>query len=662
MKRSYPPLTRVGAIAFSLLLVLTLFPLNAQKAFATDAVKGVEVHADSSRLEASVAAAKAAGVDVQKEDDVDKGTTESASELTAKKAEVEEDYNKQIADLEAAAKEAKTKLDEYATKKAAYDTAKAKYDTDKAAYDTAKAKYDTDLVAYNKAMEELEKKKNEDGYMSEPASQSLTFKSEPNATMSFPNGDKQYTQAEWQNYFDTNIKNKLGSNPAYGANDFNYINSVANSAETRAILHKDQPLKVTYTNLQNSSLNGKKISKVEYTYTLKGTGLPGVNDMPVLIEKDPTVTLWYLNFYGEADINMKVKFYGEDGQEIDPTGALINFSSLNHGTGTSATPKVNGQPTVEKVRSFNGQFIPISGSSITKQPDGGAYASNNNENKAQGSRFNTSEWDSEGNPNQWYGAIVGKITSPEISLNIGASKRGVVWFAFNSDIKAMAAPPKPVEPTPPTPPTEPEKPTIKATYHFDILYTKPQLEKKVLDENNNDINTNTVKTGSVVKFALNTTAFPAGHEKITSVVMNDVLPEGYKLNLEETKKASPDYEVSYDEGTRTLVFTAKATLLDQINADLTKEASVPAPIIVGTVTKEGATYENQFDLDINNVFKKKSNKVTVKTPEPPTPPTPSKKHKGAVPYTGDAGVLPSVALLATSMAALSGSWILRKKK
>ena len=183
----------------------------------------------------------------------------------------------------------------------------------------------------------------------------------------------------------------------------------------------------------------------------------------------------------------------------------------------------------------------------------------------------------------------------------------------------------------------------------------------MFDEKNNDINTNTVKTGSVVKFALNTTAFPAGHEKITSVVMNDVLPEGYKLNLEDTKKASPDYEVSYDEGTRTLVFTAKATLLDQINADLTKEAPVPAPIIVGTVTKEGTTYENQFDLDINNVFKKKSNKVTVKTPEPPTPPTP-KKHKGAVPYTGDAGVLPSVALLATSMAALSGSWILRKKK
>ena len=51
------------------MLVLTLFPLNAQTAFATDPVKGVEVHTDSSKLEASVAAAKAAGVDVQKEDD-----------------------------------------------------------------------------------------------------------------------------------------------------------------------------------------------------------------------------------------------------------------------------------------------------------------------------------------------------------------------------------------------------------------------------------------------------------------------------------------------------------------------------------------------------------------------------------------------------------------
>ena len=654
MKRSYPPLTRVGAIAFSLLLVLTLFPLNAQKAFATDAVKGVEVHADSSKLEASVAAAKAAGVDVQKEDNVDKGTTESASELTAKKAEVEEDYNKQIADLEATAKEAKTKLDEYASKKAAYDAAKAKYDADKAAYDTAKAKYDTDLVAYNKAMEELEKKKNEDGYMTKPSPQLLTFKSEPNAVLTL--SGRKYTHDE----FSAEVRSwNLGSEP-WRYSYFDALNNGQAADAARVMLEKDKPFTATYTNLTNSSYNGKKISKVVYTYTYKGSsGVNVPNKLPVVLQKDPTVTIWYNDFFGDARINLTVKFYDEDGNVIDPTGSLLSFSSLNRGNGSGAVDK----DAIEKVAYFNGEYVPISGSTIKPHGDGSAYSDTNNAEKAYGSRFNTADWDTPTSPKAWYGAIVGRVTSPEISFDMASHKSGIVWFALNSDIKAINVPTKPVEPTPPTPPAEePEKPTFSARYHLDVFYVKPQLEKKALSEDDKDINSNTVKTNSVVKFALNTTPFPAGHEKIDSVVFHDVLPKGYEVNLEDTKKASPDYEVSYDEGTRTLVFTAKSTLLDQINADLTKEAPVPAPIIVGTVTKEGTTYENQFDLDINNVFKKKSNKVTVKTPEPPTPPTPSKKHKGAVPYTGDAGVLPSVALLATSTAALSGSWILRKKK
>lgn len=654
MKRSYPPLTRVGAIAFSLLLVLTLFPLNAQKAFATDAVKGVEVHADSSKLEASVAAAKAAGVDVQKEDNVDKGTTESASELTAKKAEVEEDYNKQIADLEATAKEAKIKLDEYATKKAAYDAAKAKYDADKAAYDTAKAKYDTDLVAYNKAMEELEKKKNEDGYMTKPSPQLLTFKSEPNAVLTL--SGRKYTHDE----FSAEVRSwNLGSEP-WRYSYFDALNNGQAADAARVMLEKDKPFTATYTNLTNSSYNGKKISKVVYTYTYKGSsGVNVPNKLPVVLQKDPTVTIWYNDFFGDARINLTVKFYDEDGNVIDPTGSLLSFSSLNRGNGSGAVDK----DAIEKVAYFNGEYVPISGSTIKPHGDGSAYSDTNNAEKAYGSRFNTADWDTPTSPKAWYGAIVGRVTSSEISLDMASHKSGIVWFALNSDIKAINVPTKPVEPTPPKPPAEePEKPTFSARYHLDVFYVKPQLEKKALSEDDKDINSNTVKTNSVVKFALNTTPFPAGHEKIDSVVFHDVLPKGYEVNLEDTKKASPDYEVSYDEGTRTLVFTAKSTLLDQINADLTKEAPVPAPIIVGTVTKEGTTYENQFDLDINNVFKKKSNKVTVKTPEPPTPPTPSKKHKGTVPYTGDAGVLPSVALLATSMAALSGSWILRKKK
>ena len=196
MKRaSTSSFTRVAAVSLSLLLILTLFPLNPVKAYATDPVKGIEVREDASKLEASVAAAKAAGVDVQKDDDVDKGSVESSSDIDAKKSEIQDDYNKQSQDLDAITEEAKQKLADYATKKAAYDTAKAKYDADKAQYDADKAQYDADMIAYNKAMAELEQKKNEDGYMTKPYPQLLTFKSEPNAVLTL--SGRKYTHDEF---------------------------------------------------------------------------------------------------------------------------------------------------------------------------------------------------------------------------------------------------------------------------------------------------------------------------------------------------------------------------------------------------------------------------------------------------------------------------------
>ena len=636
MRKVY--LKKAGASFVSLLLALTLFPLNAQTAFATDPVKGVEVHADSSKLEASVGAAKAAGVDVQKEADVDKGSTETTAETDAKKAEIQADYDKQIKDLDDAAKEAKKQLADYATKKAAYDTAKAKYDTDK-------AKYDTDMVAYNKAMEELEKKKNQDGYMTKPYSQSLIFKSEPHATSQVDG--KVYSSEEWLDELEA-MGYSFGGDIYTAVERHDYY--ATDEGAHRVYLKKDQPLRITYTNLQNSYFNGKKISKVEYTYTLKKTTAPGQDKIPAILYYDPTVTINYSDLGYQAEVELEAKFYDDKGDPIDVSGGLFSLSSLNRDFDGS-------DDKVEYIRNFSGELVNISGSSIAAGADGSAMSTiPSNEYKEHGSDYDFSQWDTDIAPNKWYGAIVGKAAGPTAKVTFGAKQRKAIWFAFNSDIKALDVPTKPVEPTPPT---EPQKPVIKATYHYDILYVKPVPEKKALDENNNDINTNTVKTGSVVKFELSTTPFPAGHEKITSVVFRDTLPEGYEINLKDTKNASPDYDVTYDEGTRTLVFTGKTSLLSQINADLTKEAKVPAPIVVGKVTKDGASYENDFDIDINNTYSRKSNKVTVKTPEPPNPP---KKKKNVLPYTGDAGVLPSIALLTTSAIALGGAWIARKKQ
>ena len=532
---------------------------SAQTSTTTD------VNVDSSELDKAVNDAKKAGVDVQKGTDINHGTVTTEAEKNQKVAEIKKDYKKQADDIKKvteAAKEdsakyktAKEKYDaelaKYNTAKAIYDTAKAKYDQDKAKYDkdkadyevkkaqyefdkaqyeqdltkyyaakakyekdladyiVAQAKYEKDLQDYNAALAEWEKNKNKDGYIKQKLAQELVFKNEPNAQLTFPGRDKVYTKEELKRYFYDNIKNKLGStDPSDGENDFNATNNV--SQLSRVMLREGKPLVAQYTNLQNSYFKGKKISKVEYVYTLKDSGTPGLHEIPAFIEKDPTKTIWYMSLYGRnTRINMKAYFYDEDGNKMDMTGALVSFSSLNRGTGASnASKKAANKSTVEKVFNFNGRFLDINGSSIARQYDGGAYSSTNNESKLYGSKYDVGEWDSSNAPYKWYGAIVGQVTSPDIEVEFGSTLRAMPWFAFNSDIKANGIPTKPVaptkpkepkepnkpiepdvpiaptEPVKPTPPTAPDKPaTRKATYHYHTLkyQTTPTPQKKYGD-------------------------------------------------------------------------------------------------------------------------------------------------------------------------------------
>ncbi|WP_209325466.1 GbpC/Spa domain-containing protein, partial [Streptococcus sinensis] len=357
---------------------------------------------------------------------------------------------------------------QYAIDKAAYDQAKAQYTVDKAAYDKAKAQYDAalakykadseqykrDMEEYTRAMIEAEAKKHQDGYLTEAKSQSLIFKSEPNAIRSIDPSVRQYTKKELDDLVrswgisPTNPDKTKSTAYSY----FNQINS--NNAYARLVLEKNKPVDVTYTGLENSSFNGKKISKVVYTYTLKATEFGDGTKMSMYASDDPTVTAWYNDFFTSTNINVKVKFYGEDGELIDPTGSLVSFSSLNRGNGSGAVYK----DAIESVRYFNGKLIPISGSSIKIQANNSAYADSSNAEKALGSRWETLEWDTAESDKKWYGAIVGEVTQPEISFNMVSYKSGNVWFAFNSDIKAIGVPIKPVEPVEPKAPTAPVEP------------------------------------------------------------------------------------------------------------------------------------------------------------------------------------------------------------
>ncbi|MBJ8349623.1 SspB-related isopeptide-forming adhesin [Streptococcus zalophi] len=339
---------------------------------------------------------------------------------------------------------------QYDTDKATYDAAKAQYDTDKAQYDTDKAQYDQDMVAYEAALAEAEAKKNEDGYLSQPLSQTFIFKSEPNATITIDG--QVYSSADWK----SEAQNQgIDTLPEMNLVIDRYDSYANQYNASRVFLEKDVPLTVTYTDLQNSTFNGKKLSKVEYIYTLSNLTSPGKTKIPAILYKDPTVTINYSDLGSTADINLEAKFYDEDGNPIDMTGGLISFSSLNR-------DKVGNVDTVEYVRDFNGEYIPISGSSIGVQGTQVSSVPESNEHVSGGSRFEAGQWDSDSSPYKWYGAIVGKAAGETVKLTFGSANRRGIWFAFNSDIKAVGVPIKPtppVEPTAPTPPVEPTAPT-----------------------------------------------------------------------------------------------------------------------------------------------------------------------------------------------------------
>ena len=550
-------------------------------------------------------------------------------------------------------------------------TAKTDYEAKLAKYEADSEQYKKDFAAYTAALAEAESKKKQDGYLSEPRSQSLNFKSEPNAIRTIDSSVHQYGQQE----LDALVKS-WGISPTNPdrtkSTAYSYFNAInSNNTYAKLVLEKDKPVDVTYTGLKNSSFNGKKISKVVYTYTLKETGFNDGTKMTMFASSDPTVTAWYNDYFTSTNINVKVKFYDEEGQLMNLTGGLVNFSSLNRGNGSGAIDK----DAIESVRNFNGRYIPISGSSIKIHENNSAYADSSNAEKSLGARWDTSEWDTTSSPNNWYGAIVGEITQSEISFNMASSKSGNVWFAFNSNISAIGIPTEPVapiaptqpmyetekpldpapvapsyenEPTPPvkTPgqpepskpeepnydplPTPPVAPTPKQLptppavptvhYHYNRLFAQPQINKEIKNEDGVDIDRTLVAKQSVVKFELKTEALTAGRPKTTSFVLVDPLPTGYQFDLEATKVASKGFETSYDKASHTVTFKATEETLAAFNADLTKSFETLYPTVVGRVLNDGATYTNNFTLTVNDAYGVKSNIVRVTTPGKPNDP------------------------------------------
>lgn len=490
-------------------------------------------------------------------------------------------------------------------------------------------------------MAEYEAHRTEDGYLSEPSAQSLIFKSEPNA---------QHTVSKAQATGDELARVEAGMRQET-------IDAMNNSTSKQYIIATGESISVTYTNLENSSLDGTKIAKVVYTYTLNHSDYG--NEVVLGFNDDPTATLWYLNGDKEFNLNMDVKFYDGDGKLIDPTGSLVSFASLNTGG-------VNGD--WEGVSDFSGDFISINGSSIAVQSDGVARSNGSNSYKSLGSQYDAGEWDVDGSPLEYYGAIVGKAKG-SINFNIRSNGRGYVWFAFNSNVKAHGIPkfPQPVEVqkihitpevvsipkdvslhdvklqaethaikletavAPITVETEVTTPALSATVHDITLKTavhpvkvtqKPTNEKAVVNNDNIDINGKTVAKGSTVKWVLQNNKLLAGRKELTAVVMNDPFPAGFEVDSEATAEANADYYTlkTTEDGSYQLVGTAK--LLSILNAHRDQDVEVPGFVFIGKPLNDNAHYDNAFETiysTANGYYKVVSNIPSIDTPDNPNP-------------------------------------------
>ncbi|MCT3188935.1 LPXTG cell wall anchor domain-containing protein [Limosilactobacillus reuteri] len=198
-------------------------------------------------------------------------------------------------------------------------------------------------------------------------------------------------------------------------------------------------LRVTYTNLKNSTYKGSKISKIVVTYSdstptgnrVTQSGLNaitnGADDNFLQVFEDPV-----RNDMHSTTVTSTYQYYDANGRLIDFSGtddAWLSVGSLNFDQGNDYQGGKNeGNPTSgvsEGVKLISGaQIKQLAGSSISVHDNGWAYAAfNNYSGTGMNNGINTdnggSGWDMDGSPNAYYGAIVFQLTGTSVSLRQG---------------------------------------------------------------------------------------------------------------------------------------------------------------------------------------------------------------------------------------------------
>ena len=419
----------------------------------------------------------------------------------------------------------------YEAKLLKYQSDLAKYQKDLADYPRKLQEYKDEQAAIKAALAELQNHKNEDGNLTEPSAQNLVYDSEPNAQLSLTTNGKmlkasavdeafshdtaQYSKkilqpdnlnvSYLQQADDVTSSMELYGN--FGAKA-GWTTTVGNNTEVKfasVLLERGQSVTATYTNLEKSYYNGKKISKVVFKYTLDSDSkFKNVDKAWLGIFTDPTLGVFASAYNGVPEKNTSIfiknefTFYDENDQPINFDNALLSVASLNRENNS-----------IEMAKDYTGNFIKISGSSVGEK-DGKIYATEtlNFKQGEGGSRWTMyknsqpgSGWDSSDAPNSWYGAGAIRMSGPNNYITVGATsatnvmpvaempqvprrdntegKRPNIWYSLNGKIRAVNVPKITKEkPTPPVAPTEPQAPTYEVEKPLEPAPVAPTYENE----------------------------------------------------------------------------------------------------------------------------------------------------------------------------------------
>ncbi|MGV8956211.1 SspB-related isopeptide-forming adhesin [Lactococcus lactis] len=576
----------------------------------------IDLNVSRSSLDQAISEAKSAGLTLKEEATQDKGNAQGTEAISKLQKTISDDYASQTSKIQ-------------------------KQTSD---YKSALAKYNQEEADYQKKLDEIQNAidNHEPGAPSKAIGQGLNFKSSqnPNAVI------KEVTFSGAGN----GSLLKAGTlKDGMGGLDSITAGSEVNSPEFYTVggagnafglfLDKGQSVTITYSNLK--SLTVGKTAAVQIKATFKN---PSGNRMGLILPKDPG-NQFHFGIYANGKIftnqpqavQQTYQFYDALGKIIpfittDTAQAQFMVGSLNYSKAktqdggmppnddgynahesasfdnTKATGRVFWSSSISKVSG-----VPISGTNATGDSWGANPSGTNetwsakalNDYKYNGALMDTTQWDTH-SVDAWYGAfsLVPKDGETSISVTWHTTSANM-WASFNGQL--------PTKFEIPTPPIPPVKPT--ATYHYDQATFQTDNTKAVTQTDGTDLNGALVNKQETENWVLSNEVLPAGHEVIKSYVMTDPLPEGFKLDLEQSKTLSPDYDLTFDEKTNTVTLTANKATLEAMNKDLNQAYQVPKATLQGQVTKDGSSFKNDFETLIND-YTVNSNEVEVHTPDP----------------------------------------------